>query len=190
MVERNRDFFNLSLFGVNPEVPWRVGILNPYFFSSMSTPTPSQERAVDAIGKRVAARLNHGLDEVHPDISARLRFAREQALSARRAAPASTGPLTQGVRLPQGTLATTGGSGAGPSKGGQGPGRGGAALVVFALALVLSFGAALVQVSQAARQADDDEIIEVDTRLLLDELPPHAYMDPGFVQYLRTAAQQ
>ncbi len=164
----------------------------------MSTPTPSQERAVDAFGKRVAARLNHGLDEVHPDISERLRFAREQALAARRAAQpravpaqASTGPLSQVVRLPQRVAAVAGGSnGAGQASGGKGPGRGGAALGIFALALALSFGAALVEVSQAARQAADDEIIEVDTHLLLDDLLPQAYMDPGFVQYLRTAAQQ
>lgn len=190
MVERNSDFFNLSLFGVNPEVPWRVGILNPYFFFSMSTPTPSQELAVDAFGKRVAARLNHGLNEVHPDISERLRFAREQALSARRAAQpravpvqASTGPLSQVARLPQRMAAIAGG--AGRSGAGKEPGRGGAALVVFALALALSFGAALVEVSRAADQAADDEIVEVDTHLLLDELPPQAYMDAGFVQYLR-----
>lgn len=159
----------------------------------MSTPTPSQERAVDAFGKRVAARLNHGLDEVHPDISERLRFAREQALAARRAAQpqavpvqASTGPLTQVARLPQRMAAIAGGSGAGRDGAGKEPGRGGAALAIFALALALSFGAALVEVSQAARQAADDEIVEVDTHLLLDELPPQAYMDVGFVQYLRT----
>ncbi len=162
----------------------------------MSTPTPSQERAADVFGKRVAARLTQGLDEVHPDISERLRFAREQALAARRAAQpkaapaqASTGPLTHVARLPQRVVAMAGNSGAGQGGTGKGPGRGGAALGIFALALALSFGAALVEVSQAARQAADDEIVEVDTHLLLDELPPQAYMDVGFVQYLRTSAK-
>ncbi|MNT92099.1 hypothetical protein D3C72_2333190 [compost metagenome] len=34
-----------------------------------------------------------------------------------------------------------------------------------------------------------NEIAEVDAALLTDELPPEAYSDPGFVQFLKTAAQ-
>jgi hypothetical protein len=33
------------------------------------------------------------------------------------------------------------------------------------------------------------EIAAVDTELLTDELPPSAYTDPGFIQYLRSNQQ-
>jgi len=33
------------------------------------------------------------------------------------------------------------------------------------------------------------EIADVDTELLTDDLPPAAYTDPGFTQYLRSTIQ-
>ena len=41
-------------------------------------------------------------------------------------------------------------------------------------------------------QADEgaNEMAEYDATLLADELPPTAYTDPGFTQYLKIAAQQ
>ena len=34
------------------------------------------------------------------------------------------------------------------------------------------------------------EVAEVDTALLTDALPPAAYTDPGFLQFLKSAAQR
>ncbi len=34
-----------------------------------------------------------------------------------------------------------------------------------------------------------NEVAEVDAALLTDDLPPSAYADPGFLQYLKTTAQ-
>ena len=34
-----------------------------------------------------------------------------------------------------------------------------------------------------------DEIASVDAELLTDELPPEAYTDPGFAQYLRSSGR-
>ena len=39
---------------------------------------------------------------------------------------------------------------------------------------------------------DDDrtmEVADLDAALLTDDLPPEAYADPGFLQYLKTGAQ-
>ena len=34
-----------------------------------------------------------------------------------------------------------------------------------------------------------DEVASVDAELLTDELPPSAYTDPGFAQYLRSSGR-
>jgi hypothetical protein len=35
-----------------------------------------------------------------------------------------------------------------------------------------------------------NELAEVDTALLTDDLPPSAYADPGFVQFLRAGSDR
>ena len=41
----------------------------------------------------------------------------------------------------------------------------------------------------AQDEATAAEIAAVDAALLTDDLPPAAYTDPGFVQYLKASAQ-
>jgi hypothetical protein len=52
------------------------------------------------------------------------------------------------------------------------------------LALIVGLGVVNVQTDQIGLT----EVAEVDTALLTDDLPPAAYADPGFIQYLKTSA--
>ena len=59
-------------------------------------------------------------------------------------------------------------------------------LASAALILVVAAGLVAINVMQ-----DDDRVTEVanlDAALLTDDLPPEAYADPGFLQYLKTGA--
>jgi hypothetical protein len=50
--------------------------------------------------------------------------------------------------------------------------------------------AGLVLIDLAQDDLRANEIAEVDTELLSGDLPPTAYTDPGFAQYLRTNQQR
>ncbi len=123
------------------------------------------------LAARMAAVLTHGLDDLPPDIESRLRFAREQAL-ARRAAALRAAPSAVNM---SGGAATLGSPGSGH--------RWGLRLgMVLPLAAVVA-GLLLVQ-SQRQRQAVA-VAAQIDSALLVDELPPEAYADPGFVAFLK-----
>ena len=157
----------------------------PYLKSTSSISSVSDnERACDAFGQRIVARLNKGLDEVHPDISQRLAWARQQAI-AKSAALGRTAPAkATGVRGQSTVLAYAGQSGTGNGNGGDQEWHW-AARMAFTGAMLLAFGAALVSIEQNAQMNRAREVAEVDTDILTDDLPPSAYVDPGFSQYLR-----
>jgi len=144
--------------------------------------TPRSRRSdQQAIEARVAARLGSGLSELAQqlphDIGERLRFAREQALAraaeVRRLAPQPrAAPDVSIVGFTSGGAALMGGSA---------PWWQRAAAMLPLLALVL--GLLLIQ-----RQGELEQVhaaAEVDTLLLADDLPPDAYTDPGFAEFLR-----
>lgn len=142
---------------------------------------PPSHAVADDYGRRIAGRLSHGLDELPYDISERLRASRMQAL-ARRKKPVAlpvVRPVVAPIVLPSGRGAVMGG----------GPDQEGArwwqrfASVVPLMALVLG----LVFVQTMQEQSTIDEVAEVDAALLTDDLPPSAYADPGFVQFLKTS---
>ncbi|HSV70231.1 MAG TPA: DUF3619 family protein [Methylibium sp.] len=120
---------------------------------------------------RVAARLNEGSADLPGDITERLRFAREQALGKARAVQreAATG--------------ATGSGGALSLRGGWWP-RLAAALPVLALAAGLVF----VQLDQQDEQLRT--AVEIDAALLADDLPPSAYTDAGFAEFLKAPSPQ
>jgi hypothetical protein len=126
----------------------------------------------DQFGRRVAARLDAATLELPHDVSERLRAARIQALAQRKAAalqPASA------VQVTAGGQATLGGD--------ERPAlwhRLASALPLIALL------AGLVTIHVVQKDTRARELAEVDAALLTDELPPAAYADPGFVQFLKT----
>jgi len=139
------------------------------------TLTLHSEMAADRIARRITARLGDGEALLPYDITERLRAGRERALSVRlRAAPLQTASATQA----QGGTLTLG-------SGDEG-GTWWRALISAVPVLALIVG--LVVVNVQTDQTGLTEVAEVDTALLTDDLPPAAYADPGFIQYLKTSA--
>ena len=50
--------------------------------------------------------------------------------------------------------------------------------------------AGLVLINGIQNEDRANEVAEVDTALLTDDLPPAAYTDSGFIQYLKSAAHR
>jgi hypothetical protein len=123
-------------------------------------------RLADQFGRSVALRLSAGTAELPYEVRERLRAARVRALDARRQPAAA--PVVVG-RGGSATLAHNG--------------------LFYRIAsvlplVVLAAGLVLIHSVQMDRRAS--ELAEVDAALLTDDLPPAAYADPGFVQYLKT----
>ncbi|MFM2275419.1 MAG: hypothetical protein RL211_1291 [Pseudomonadota bacterium] len=123
----------------------------------------------DRYGLQVAARLSAGTQGLPHDISERLRASRYQALAKRKIEKTQTAASVAGsASLTYGdeglnfwsTIAS--------------------ALPLIALAIGL-FTISAIQDDDTAR-----EIANVDTALLTDDLPPEAYADPGFLQFVKS----
>lgn len=137
--------------------------------------------------RRVASVLSaHALQTEH-HVDERLRVARERALDcARRAAAAATAPQAAASAV---TVAG-GGSAASLAWGGgaddaDAPQRWWQRLGMLVPLLALVAGLALIQYQHSRLRTAAVAAVDVD--LLVDELPPRAYSDPGFVEFLKTA---
>ncbi|CAN7264079.1 DUF3619 family protein [Acidovorax sp. LjRoot118] len=147
-----------------------------------TTPTLSQEAAAERFARRVSARLTDGSQDLPYDISERLRASRMQALARRKVLAPVRAPARAAapVVLAGGASAALGGGG---SEGNSWWNALVSAVPLIALVVGLFF------ISTVQDEFGANEIAEVDAALLTDELPPEAYSDPGFVQFLKTAAQ-
>ena len=142
----------------------------------MSTIQATQSQQLqDRFGRRLAARLGAGTAELSYDVTERLRAARVQALARRKAASLHTAST---VNHSGGAAALTFGE----------PGQSLWNRIASILPLVaLVAGLFVIQVAQDERRAH--EVAEVDAALLTDDLPPAAYADPGFAQFLKTSGE-
>jgi len=126
----------------------------------------------DRYGLQVAARLTAGAQDLPHDISERLRASRYQALAKRKIQKTRTAAVVVN--------------------------SGGAAALTFgdeglsfwnSIASALPLIALVVGLFAINTIQDDDtarEIANVDTALLTDDLPPAAYADPGFLQFVKS----
>lgn len=134
----------------------------------------SKHTAVDRLGRRMAACLDASAQELPHDISERLRVARLQAMDRYRAvAPAMTAMGTSGA-----AALLVGGD----EERGFWP-----RLVSLIPLLALLAGLVALQI-----QGDDsltEELAAIDVAILTDDLPPDAYADPGFAQFLKSRLQ-
>jgi hypothetical protein len=138
-------------------------------------PQPHTESLEGQVALRITAQLSRGTESLPHDITERLRFGRERALALalqqRRAATAAVASHPVAV---SGRAAVLGGP---PS-----------VWLRLASALplvVLVAGLVLIQ-----HHHDFEQITaaaEIDSALLADELPPAAYGDPGFAEFLHSA---
>jgi hypothetical protein len=126
----------------------------------------------DQFGRRIGARLDAATLELPHDISERLRAARTQAVALRKNAPLQAAAAVQVSSNGQATLG-----------GGDRPGW--VHLLASALPLIVLL-AGLVTIHVVQNEQRAHELAEVDAALLTDDLPPAAYADPGFVQFLKT----
>jgi len=135
----------------------------------------TQLQQQDRFARQVAARLAAGTAELPYELSERLRAARVQALSRRKRA----------ATLQTATTVSSSGSGATLTLGGEPQSlwnRIASALPIIALA------AGLIMVYTLENDRRASEVAEVDAALLTDDLPPAAYADPGFIQFLKQSS--
>jgi hypothetical protein len=131
---------------------------------------------MDQFGRRVAARLDVSCNQVSHDISERLRVARLRAVQSKKSViwEAKTAPALQiqgnsasmSFDFFQGNLWNQ-------------------------IASLLPIIALVVGVFLIYNFHDDkitSELAEVDAKLLLDDLPPTAYTDPGFLKFLQLSS--
>ena len=128
----------------------------------------------DEFGLRIAARLNSASLELPHDISERLRAARTRAIAARLKTQTSVQTSTGIVQQNGAALLNFGGD---------------EGLNIWSrLASLLPLIALIAGLALIQNIMDDDranELAEVDSALLIDDLPPAAYADPGFLQFLK-----
>jgi hypothetical protein len=128
-------------------------------------------RAQDAFGARIATRLDLATQDLPHSVSERLRAARMSALAHRRVH--ETAPVVVAA-----------GGGNWRIDPAQSPW---ARISAFLPLLALLAGLAVIGVVQDQDRAY--ELAEVDAEILTGDLPPSAYTDPGFAQFLKKAGR-
>ncbi|MCW5663167.1 MAG: DUF3619 family protein [Piscinibacter sp.] len=124
---------------------------------------------------RVAGRLSEGADALEADLSERLRFAREKALERARLARAAA-PAAAPALVSSGSSAALLG--------------GGGWWVKLASVLPLAvLAAGLLLIEHLHTQSQIATAADIDAELLIDDLPPAAYTDPGFAEFLKTPSE-
>ena len=133
---------------------------------------PSATTTQDLLGKRLAIMLDDNTDLSY-EVTERLRAARTRALSIRRI----TQPQLQTAQEIQA--------------------QNGLALLKFpgqiqlffqtfgSLIPLLGLVAGLVLIHEFRNDQSALELAEIDSALLIDDLPPNAYTDPSFLDYLK-----
>ena len=141
-----------------------------------SSPAMSRPVAAETLQSRyalrIAARLNERAESVDADIGERLRVAREQALQRARAVRAASAPVQVGM-----------------SGGAALLGRGHWWIPVAAVLPGLALVAGLLLIQQLQANDQIATAAEIDAALLTDDLPPNAYSDAGFAEFLKSPAE-
>ena len=127
----------------------------------------------DRFALKTVSYLSTGTTDLAHDISERLRAARMQAVSKRKIAKTQAAGNTINLG---GSSALTWGS----SEGLGWWGRIGSVMPLIALVV------GLLAINSVQNDNRAQELAEVDAALLTDALPPAAFSDPGFVQFLKT----
>ena len=123
-------------------------------------------------GLRVSARLSTQAEALSADISERLRFAREQALVHTRNARSVETAIAVGAT--KSGAAILGRSGTGWW------------IKVASILPAIALAGGLMLIQQWQDRTQISVAAEVDAALLADDLPPKAYSDAGFVEFLKT----
>ena len=139
----------------------------------MKNQSLTAKKNIDDFGKALVRRLDRDGPDLAYDISERLRAARMQALAVRKPELVTVSAPHMNISAGQASLNCGGQDSPLWSR-----------LVSFIPLIALIAGLITIQSIQSESSAS--EIAEVDSALLLDELPPGAYTDPGFLQFLKS----
>ena len=143
----------------------------------MKTHSTNTDLDVDRLGRHLSAQLSLATPSLPHDISERLRVARQQALAQRK-------PLLQSRMASRSHVQSNGTLTTSPDEGLNLWSIVGSTLPL----LVLVVGLLLINAFQEENVAA--ELAAIDSALLTDELPPDAYTDAGFVQFLKQGLTQ
>lgn len=137
------------------------------------------DRRLEVLAERFARRIAAALTEQQAalprrDIEERLRVAREQALQ-RRPRQVTVAAAAGAASVGAGTLALGGPSGQGTPWW----------LRLSALVPLALLVAGLALIDARYTRAQIEAAAEVDAAILADDVPPEAYRDPGFVEFLK-----
>ncbi|RMX07663.1 DUF3619 family protein [Corticibacter populi] len=126
------------------------------------------EIETERLGRALASQLRQGEAALGHDITARLRAARMQALEAHRKALA-TQPADQAIA--------------------SSPSRSVWWKRLLAAVPIAAAGAGAIFMQGAVSDDGAAEIVDVDVKLLSGDVPPQAFADPAFLEYLKNRAQ-
>jgi hypothetical protein len=146
---------------------------------TIKTNGPDLDTLQARVGVRIAGRLSEQAQNLPHDVSERLRFAREQALQ--RAQQVRTATETTPVVV-------AAGGGVGTMAIGRLGGSSWWVRLASVMPLIVLVGGLLL-IQRVHDRASISAAAEVDTQILSDDLPPAAYNDPGFVEFLKTPQQ-
>ena len=124
---------------------------------------------------RVTARLSERTQDLGVDVTERLRFAREQALERARAARTAQAPAVVG-RTRSG-VAMRGWAGSGWW------------IKLASVLPVVALAGGLLLIQRWQDKTQISVAAEVDAALLADDLPPNAYSDAGFAEFLKASGE-
>jgi hypothetical protein len=130
------------------------------------------DHRMDRLGRLLSNQLTLATPELPHDISERLRIARQKAVAQRKPLPRT--------RLSAMTQAHANGSLTAPAD----EGLNFWSILASALPLLVLL-AGLVTIQWVQQDNRTAELAATDAALLTDELPPDAYTDPGFAQFLK-----
>jgi hypothetical protein len=143
--------------------------------SQLRTYAPAELEALETrLALRMTARLTEQAAQLPQDVSERLRFAREQALARAR-----------NVRKTEAAESASSDAGHALSLGGPSEGRSRWWVPLGALLPLVALLAGLALIQGLHNDEQISAAAEIDASLLADDLPPSAYSDPGFVEFLK-----
>ena len=127
---------------------------------------------MDRLGRHFSAQLSMATPGLPHDISERLRVARQRAMAERKPVIQLGFARKTGVQS-NGTLTASGDEGLNLWS-----------ILASALPL-LALVVGLTAIQWIQQDSRTNELAAIDSALLTDELPPDAYADAGFVQFLK-----
>lgn len=131
---------------------------------------------MDLWGQTLASQLDIASRDLGHDIGERLRVARQTALKSR--------PMPQRLMRHSLAIQVNGTLSAQPDEGLN------LWRILVSVLPLLALVTGLLVLQTLHQDMADSDIALLDSALLIDELPPDAYTDPGFVQFLKIQIHQ